>query len=108
MKLKRVEHVAIAVNNMAESMKMLEDTLGIDRADESVRERAKSASAPRNRGISTRFKGIFAKGRGHKPIARVENVLLDFGLVEMGVPTTRRLVVHNEGRHKFFIQNYWV
>ena len=30
MKLKRVEHVAIAVNNMAESMKMLQDTLGIE------------------------------------------------------------------------------
>ncbi len=30
MKLKRVEHVAIAVNDMAESMKMLEDTLGIE------------------------------------------------------------------------------
>ena len=29
MKLKRVEHVAIAVNDMAESMKMLKDTLGI-------------------------------------------------------------------------------
>ena len=30
MKLKRVEHVAIAVNDMAESMKMMEDTLGIE------------------------------------------------------------------------------
>ena len=30
MKLKRVEHVAIAVNDMAESMKMLQDTLGIE------------------------------------------------------------------------------
>ena len=30
MKLKRVEHVAIAVNDMAESMKMLENTLGIE------------------------------------------------------------------------------
>jgi methylmalonyl-CoA/ethylmalonyl-CoA epimerase len=30
MKLKRVEHVAIAVNDMAASMKMLEDTLGIE------------------------------------------------------------------------------
>jgi methylmalonyl-CoA/ethylmalonyl-CoA epimerase len=30
MKLKRVEHVAIAVNDMAKSIKMLQDTLGID------------------------------------------------------------------------------
>jgi methylmalonyl-CoA/ethylmalonyl-CoA epimerase len=30
MKLKRVEHVAIAVNDMAKSMKMLQDTLGIE------------------------------------------------------------------------------
>lgn len=30
MKLKRVEHVAIAVNDMAESIKMLQDTLGIE------------------------------------------------------------------------------
>jgi len=30
MKVKRVEHVAIAVNDMAESMKMMEDTLGIE------------------------------------------------------------------------------
>ncbi len=33
MKLKRVEHVAIAVNDMAESIKMLQDTLGIERED---------------------------------------------------------------------------
>ena len=30
MKIKRVEHVAIAVQNMAESMKMLEDTFGFE------------------------------------------------------------------------------
>lgn len=30
MKLKRVEHVAIAVHDMAESMKMLEKTLGLE------------------------------------------------------------------------------
>ena len=30
MKLKRVEHVAIAVNDMAKSMKMLQDTFGIE------------------------------------------------------------------------------
>lgn len=29
MKIKRVEHVAIAVNDMADSMKMLEDTFGL-------------------------------------------------------------------------------
>ncbi len=30
MKIKRVEHVAIAVRNMAESMKRLENTFGFD------------------------------------------------------------------------------
>ncbi|MFT6580511.1 MAG: methylmalonyl-CoA/ethylmalonyl-CoA epimerase [Alphaproteobacteria bacterium] len=29
MKIKRIEHVAVAVNNMATSMKMLEDTFGL-------------------------------------------------------------------------------
>ncbi|MBT6428277.1 MAG: methylmalonyl-CoA epimerase [Rhodospirillaceae bacterium] len=30
MKIKRIEHVAIAVHNMAESMTMLENTLGLE------------------------------------------------------------------------------
>ncbi|NQV61738.1 MAG: methylmalonyl-CoA epimerase, partial [Alphaproteobacteria bacterium] len=30
MKIKRVEHIAIAVHNMAESMAMLERTLGLE------------------------------------------------------------------------------
>ena len=34
MKIKRIEHVAIAVNDMSESMAMLEKTLGLEMAYE--------------------------------------------------------------------------
>ena len=74
--------------------------------DGGVYDRAQSTSSttPRNRGLTTRIKGMFGKGLGIQPVARVSSATIDFGDVDLGKTARATMTVHNDGKHKFFFR----
>ena len=74
--------------------------------DEDVYDRAQAMNrtTPRNRGLTTRIKGMFGKGLGNQPVARLSTTAIHFGDVDLGKTARVTITVHNDGRHKFFFR----
>lgn len=103
--LERLRAALVALNASALTACALR-AFKIASTDGDVYDRAQSTNSttPRNRGLTTRIKGMFGKGLGNQPVARVSSATIDFGDVDLGKTARATMTVHNDGKHKFFFR----